>query len=289
MLNIIVSPSSYNSIGEKHVKKIVKYLKSEQVECSVYFSSTFDNLKDNMKELISFGENEFVVVGDDLVISTVISCVKDLNKVKIGIVPTGKNDDFASYLKISTSPIQAIKDILLKNIESVDLMIANDITVLNTIIIGASVEVFHMFNQYKLRNVITEKFATSKYGNNYPGIDLIFDNKSKSKKETVFELVVANGGFSKGKPVSPLSNLQDGLFNVNYTTVSGKPNKRKYIKMFNKGEHIYSEDTKQHWMTNLKISNPDKKIKALIDGKVYNLEELNISILENGLKIYKKP
>jgi diacylglycerol kinase family enzyme len=101
-------------------------------------------------------------------------------------------------------------------------------------------------------------------------------------------MVIANGGYSKGKPVSPLSNLQDGLFNLNYTIVSHKPGKRKFIKMFNKGDHIYSEDTKQHWLTQLKITNADKKIKALIDGKMHNLEELNISILEGALKIYKK-
>ena len=34
--------------------------------------------------------------------------------------------------------------------------------------------------------------------------------------------------------------------------------------------------------------NSEKKIKALIDGKIHNLEQLNISIIENGLKIYKK-
>ena len=34
--------------------------------------------------------------------------------------------------------------------------------------------------------------------------------------------------------------------------------------------------------------NPEKKIKALIDGKIHNLEQLNISIIESGLKIYKK-
>lgn len=289
MLNIIVAPTSHNSNSEKITKRVVKYLKSEQIEYSVYFSTTFDSVKESIKQLISFGESEFVVVGDDLMVSTVISNIKDLNKAKIGIIPTSKSDDFASYLKINPNPVQAIKDILLKNIANIDLLIVNDQTVLNNIVIGASVEVFHMFSQYKMKNSLSQKFATSKYGNNYPGIDLIFDNKTKPKKETVFELVIANGGFSKGKPVSPLSNLKDGLFNVNYSCASSKPSKSKFIKKFNKGEHIYDEDTKQLWLTNLKITNPDKKIKALIDGKMQNLEELNISILENGLKLYKRP
>ena len=165
--------------------------------------------------------------------------------------------------------------------------IVNDMPVLNNILIGASVDIHHHLNQFKINNFITKIYATNKYGNNFQGIDLALESKNKTKKENVFELVIANGGFSKGKPVSPLSNLQDGLFNVTYTNTSQKSGKRKYIKMTNKGKHIYSEDTKQHWLNNLTITNSDKKIKALIDGKILNLEKLNISIVESALKIYK--
>ena len=289
MLNIIVAPYEYISIAERYAKRIVKYLKNEQVEYSVYFSQNFDNLKNNIKEVLSFGENEFVVIGDDLVLNTVISCFKDLNKVKLGIVPTGKHDDFASYLGISSNPIQAIKDILQKNVANIDILTVNDLAVLNSIVVGASVEVYHQLNQFKIKNFISEKFAVAKFGNNFAGIELNLETKAKVKKETVFEMVIANGGYSKRKPISPLSNLQDGLFNVVYSTVANKQGKKRYIKLTNKGEHIYNEDTKQYWMNKIKITNPERKIKALIDGKIHNMEELNISIIEGGLKIFKRP
>ena len=69
MLNLIVAPKKHVANGEKYVKKIVKYLKAEKVEYSVYFSLNFENLKESVKQLISYGENEFVIVGDDLVIN----------------------------------------------------------------------------------------------------------------------------------------------------------------------------------------------------------------------------
>jgi diacylglycerol kinase family enzyme len=128
-----------------------------------------------------------------------------------------------------------------------------------------------------------------KYGKNFGGIDLILEAKNKQKKENVFELIVANGGYAKGKMISPLSNMQDGLFNVSYTTLAHKTSKKRYLKKVKNDEHIYDEQTKQHWMNNLKITNPEKKIKVLIDGKVQNVEELTISIIEKGLKIYKRP
>ena len=292
MLNIIVAPKEYNAKAEKNTKKVVKLLKVENVEYSVHFSRTFDELKENVKQLLSFGETEFVIVGDDVVINTIISCIKDLNKVKFGIIPTSKHDDFASYLGISSNPVQAMKDILTKNLETVDLLLVNDMLALNSVIIGASVEIYNAYEQYKIKNFISEKFATLKHGNNFSGVELALEHKNtktqKPKKEIVFELVVANGGNCKGKPVSPLCNMQDGLFNLIYTNVAHKSGKRKYIKKQNGGKHIYDDDTKQSWLTNLKITNPDKKIKALVDGKIQNFEEVNISILENALKIFKK-
>ena len=289
MLNLIVAPKEHSSKAERVAKKIVKFLKTEQVEYSVYFSKNMDSVKTNTKALLSNGEFEFVVVGDDCIIHDVVSCFKDLNKVKLGIVPIGKEDDFSNYLELSHNPIQAIKDILKKQIHEIDLLVVNSSPVINNIVIGASVEVFYQYNNYKIKNFATEKFATKKYGNSYPGIDLYMDNKNKSKKETVFELVVANGGFSKHKPVSPLSNMSDGLFNLNYSTAANKQGRKKFIKQFNKGEHIYDEDTKQFWLSSLKITNPDRKIKTLIDGIISMEEELNISIVEKALKIYKKP
>lgn len=288
MLNLIVSPKVISPNAEKITKRIVKYLKNENVDYSVFFLQSLDDVVKNVTELISFGETEFVVVGNDIVINSVVNAAKDLSKIKLGVIPVGDNDDFANYLNLETNPIQAIKNILNKKVESIDLLLVNNIRVVNNIIIGASVEVFEQFDQFKLKNIITEKYATITYGNKFQGIQLNLDVKnSKGKKENVFELVVANGGLCKGKEVSPLSNMTDGLFNLNYSTIMSKDANRKYLHKFNKGEHVYDAETKQYWLNNLKITNQDKKIKALIDGKVLELESLDIKIVERGLKLYK--
>lgn len=288
MLNLIVAPASHNAVAEKLTKKVVKYLKAGKVEYSVYFSQDFDNLKDNVETNISFGENEFVVIGDDVVISEFLNSVKDVSKLKFGIIPTSKNDDFARYIGLQTNPIEAIKIILAKNIETIDVMLVNNKKVINNVRIGASVNTYEAYNEYKIKNLISKQIATAKYGNTFEGIELSLETKgSKPKKEHIFELVVANGGNSKGKQISPLANVEDGWFNVSYSVVSAGIDKKKTVKLFNDGEHIYEEKTKQLWLNNLKITNADKKIKAMIDGKICNLESLDITIVEKGLKIYK--
>jgi hypothetical protein len=88
--------------------------------------------------------------------------------------------------------------------------------------------------------------------------------------------------------LSPLSIVQDGLFNLNYSLSVSRNENKKYIKASSKGTHIYSADTKQFWLNKIKITNLDKKIKALVDGKICKLEKPNVSNIQKGLKIYKK-
>jgi len=289
MLNIIVAPRSHNVKGEKYAKKIVKFLKQEKQEFSVYFLRDFSYLSDTVKEITSLGETEFVVVGDDVVVSKFLNCVKDISKIKLGIIPTSKKDDFSSYIGLNHKPIQAIKDIVERNVVQVDLLLANDVKVFNNIIIGASVKVAEKYSQFKIKNFISEKIAVAQYAPKFDGEQLNMSIKNgKSKEENIYELVIANGGKSRGKEVSPLSNINDGLFNVIYSNISTKSDNVKNLRLFNKGKHIYSETTKQLWLNKLKLTNEHNSIKASVDGNIMEFDKLDISIVENCLKLYKK-
>lgn len=289
MLNIIVSPKVHNAKGEKRIKKVVKYLKEQKQDFSVYFLHELSDMAESVKEIISLGETDFVILGDDVVINEFINVCKDLSKIKLGIIPTGRKDDFASYIGIPSDPISALKQILKLNVCSVDLMLVNDIRVLNSAVIGASVEILENYQNFKIKNFISEKFAAIKYANSFNGEQLTIANKNgKTKTENVYEMVIANGGKNRGKLVSPLSNIQDGLINVSYCLTEAKRDNKKHLKAFNVGKHIYSDDTKQYWLTNLKVSNLNNQVKVMVDGRIVYANKLEISIVENGLKLYAK-
>ena len=291
MLNLIVAPQEQNSNAETCTKKVVKILKNEKAEYSVYFSTSMQDVAANVQELINLGESDFILVGDDTLIHTFINTVKDLSKVKIGLIPTGNQNDFANYIEIAKKPTQAIKDILEKNIENVDYLLLNNTTkIINNIAIGSTVELFEIFKTYKLQNSLTKKFLTMKYGNKFEGIELAFPtNKStRPKYENIFELSISNGGLLHGNHLSPLSNVKDGLLNLNFAVVPEKDERKKYLKLFKKGNQIYNENPKQLWQNSVKIVNPDKRIKILADSCLMTVEELNVQVVENGLKIYKK-
>lgn len=287
MFNILVAPYDYNENGEKYTKRIARFLKSEKIEYAVYFSPTLEDIGKNAMDLSSDGETDFIIIGDEQIIHIFLNNVADISKIKLGIIPLSKHDDFSSYLNLEANPINAIKKIMQKQIKPIDYLLMNDKIVINNILIGASTELFEVYNQYKMKNIFTKSLVLMQYGNNFEGIELSIDTKSKKEfTENVFELSISNAGYSKTGDVSPLSNVSDGLFNFNYCTLPEKENRKKYLKLFKKGNQIYDERTKQFWLDHLKISNTDNKIKALVDGKIENLSELEISVVNGGLKIF---
>ena len=167
-------------------------------------------------------------------------------------------------------------------------LLVNDQKVINNVIVGASVEIFEQYSQYSWQSFITEVMAEMKTKNKFSGIELTLQSKNgRARKENVYELVVANGGYSKGKYISPLSNVSDGLFNLIYSNANDKKANIKAFNAYESGNHIYNENVKQFWLNNIKITNADNKIKALLDGRIFNFEKLEISVIENGLKLYK--
>lgn len=287
MLNLIVAPFDYNDNGEKYAKRIVRYLKREKCEYSVYFSPSIDEMNTNVRNLTLDNETEFVVIGDKYILNQFLNSVENISKIKLGVIPLNKDDDFISYLDFETNPITAIRNILERQVKPVDYMIVNDKIVINDVLIGASVELYEIYSQYKIKNALTRNLVIMQYGSNYEGIELTFDTKTqKAKTETVFDLSISNGGYNGKKKQSPLANLSDGLFNLNYVNQVDREERKKYLKLFNKGAQIYDERTHQYWLNRVKITNADARIKALVDGQIVNYESLEVSVVEGGLQLY---
>lgn len=287
MLNLIVAPYDVAENAEKYCKRIVAYLKEQKIEYAVYFHEKLEQVATSVANALALNESEFVIVGNDAVVSVFVNAVKDLSKIKFGIVPVGVMDDFAKFLGMPTNPISAIKVILQKNVDCVDYLLVNDIKCVNNLLVGASAEVFEKYMAGKVKNFITQNLAISQYGTKFEGVELTLNFKgNKDRTENIFELSIANGGLANGKKVSPLSNVKDGLFNLNFVALPEKNERKKYLSLFKTGEQIYKESTNQFWLENVKISQPDNKIKAILDGRIFNLEEINVSVVASGLKIF---
>ncbi len=279
MLNILSAPVKDCGNAEIYTKKIVKFLKSENEEYSVFFSLDYDMFKAIVENLANNGETEFVIVGGDEAISCFVNTVKDLSRIKMGIVPTSRADDFASFLNLSFSPVDAIKDILQRNIEAVDLLVVNEVRVINNVLIGASAEIFERYKKYKFKNIFPMPVKADKL----TGVELTIKHNSKTNKLHVFDLVISNSGRCLGGNINSLCNVKDGQFNVNILKMEDE---HKSPIILQRGKQIYEEKTNQLWLNSLKLFG--ENIFAVADGATINADEIDVALAENGLKIYKK-
>lgn len=290
MLNLIVAPLSQCEKGEAYCKRVVAFLKENKVEYSVYFSPELNSVRENALELTKEGETDFVVIGDDVVLHAFLNSVENISKIKVGIVPTA-GADFASYIGIDSNPVSAIKGIISGNVDAVDYLKVNDQVVINNLVIGASCEIYELYNQQKIKNALTKKILRARYGDSFSGTNLKLSYTEKDKaveeEKNIFELCIANGGKSKGNKISPLSNVSDGLFNLNYATIEEIEKRGKFLTQFEKGEQIYNEHTQQKWLEEVRLTPTAGKIKTMADGEIALFDELDIKIVPHGLKIMR--
>ena len=84
MYNVIVNPNANNKKASKVVKKVSKYLKSQDVEFLVYFSETADDITTITSKLCKEGEREFIVIGGDGTLNHFVNALTDPSKTNIG-------------------------------------------------------------------------------------------------------------------------------------------------------------------------------------------------------------
>lgn len=282
MLNIIANHTAGGGLATNNIKAITKYLKKENVPYLVYFCEKETDVNAFVEELFKSGEKEFVLVGGDGTIHQFANAV-DLSKVSFGVVPSGYHNNFAKTLGLEFNPIKAIEKIIAGNVEHFDYLKCNDIKAVNYISMGCVEEIRHKLKDEKHK---PNGWDYLKNLNKCSPLELNISHKDiKEKKYMVNECYIANGKFKDRSKISPLSNMQDGLFNLIVVSNNGKRKLTDYLKI-KRGKHIYQEQNKTFWLETISITSPTSPIKAEIDGELYELDQLDISVVEGGLNVY---
>ena len=290
MFNIIVNPTANNGKVANVVKKVSKYLKSQNVEFLVFFAETAEELDAITKKLCRENERDFIVIGGDGTLNKFINGLTDPSKTNLGIIPAGKHNHFARYLGISKNPIEAIRTILEYPTIKVDYLKCNEYRALNLVSCGA-VEVAEnkFLNQDKTAKLSRNKILKDTL-KNFSGLALSIEADNLKQKEKLYtSCAVCNGGFyGDNIYVSPLSNMHDGLANVVTIGYIDSEKVKKDYMITKQGKHIYQNPSSNTWSTfvNIKSKQP---FDALLDGELYKFNELEINVIAKGLNIHTKP
>lgn len=284
MLNLIVNPIAGNGLAERNIKKVSKYLKKEKVAYLVYFTEKDGDIEEFAQNLTSSGETDFIIVGGDGTIHKFINAVDNLSKIHFGIIPSGKNNNFARSLNIEFNPIKAIQNILENKIEKIDYLKLNEIKACNHVAFGVIENTKHNIKRIGKKdkpNLLDYVSAIKKSDAIEIGIN---GEDIKEKKLLLCECYLANGAYIGSKMyASPLSNMQDGLCNI--VCISDKNKALLKYPHIKKGSHIYNEDNKTFWSPSFAVSTNPMPIFADVDGELYELKQLSILVVTGGLNI----
>lgn len=289
MYNVIVNTTANNGRVSKVIKKVSKYLKSQNVEFLVFFSQDNETVYDIAKKLSKDGEREFIVIGGDGTLNNFVNALTDPSKTNFGIIPAGKHNNFARYLELPKKPVDAVKNILEHPAIKVDYLKCNEFRALNLISCGAIEVAENKYLKQDPNDKLSRRKILKQTLETFDGIALNIDADNLNQKHKLYtSCAVCNGGFyGNNMYVSPLSNMHDGLANV--VTIGYEDNKKikSDYAIVKRGKHIYKNPHSNSWSTyvNIKSKQP---FSAMLDGELYQFEELQINVIPKGLNIYTK-
>lgn len=284
MYNLIVNPYAGNKKAKKITKKVVAFLKEQKAEFLVYFSENKGDIVEITKDLCSKGEKDFIIIGGDGTIHQVINGAGEMiDKIKLGLIRAGSNNNICKSLRINKNYIKATQDILSGETKKIDCILCNDLYCINSVSLGLNVELYKQWRKNLSYNAIPQTFFLLK---KYEGINIDMQfNDNDIKDVNLLQLAICNGEyFENYVRISPLSNLQDARLNVIGITNSHISRAKLLYDIF-KGKHIYRDYTKQFWVNKISL-HAKSKIDAKLDGESYSFDKFDITLQKNKLNIY---
>lgn len=177
---------------------------------SLHFTEFSGHGGELAKLAISQQVSKIIVVGGDGTINEVASELIH-TQIPIGIIPLGSGNGLARHLNIPMDFKSALNKALHGNNNAIDSLMWNEKPFFCTAGIGFDAYVAEEFSKNQHRGFINYIKSTLRSSLRYVPIQIEINNNT----EYVFSLSIANANqFGNNAYISPLSNIQDALFEV---------------------------------------------------------------------------
>lgn len=291
MLDFILNPIAGGKHGKKTRKvlsKIQKYLGEKCIDFRIHLTNYKSHAKFLVKSLIEKGATDIIVVGGDGTLHEAINGFENFENVNMGIIPCGTGNDFASALNIPLNTEKALDIILEQKPKFVDFMQMGDIRGLNVIGTGIDVDVLKKYERLKKKNKLKYTTCLIKTLFDFEYTDFDADIDGNVSPYTSFIACVANGKvFGGGIPISPQSDPTDNK--LNFIAVRAVPRIKIVGKFLGlKAGKILSFKETTHLTCQSVNIKTKKPCVVQVDGELYENVPLDVKIVSNQLKIYRK-
>ncbi len=281
MVYFIYNPNAGNK-SNRYRQKLINSL--QKIPNSQLVLTEYPNhAKEIVGELISQNPTKIIAIGGDGTINEIGNAMKGTS-IPMGIIPLGSGNGLARHLNIPLNIKKALIIAMQGRADFIDVLAWNNRAFFCTAGIGFDAYVAALFHKGKGRGFFNYIKATFQALNTYKPVEISFNHVSK---QSYFSFTIANANqFGNNAYISPLSNLQDTLFEIV---------KIKNGNLWQKGQlgiSLFSKSIHMHPLVEVVQA---KSIKVQCDiGVYYHLDgeclqtsskEINIEILPEKLLI----
>lgn len=291
-IKIIYNPKAGKSRGLRNIKNLSdELLKNGHLIQRIATEKEKDTFNETEKAI----ENQFDLIiaagGDGTINEAASALAKNESSIPLGIFQFGTVNDFATYLNITSDPIEFAEMVERMNIISIDLGRTNGDFFINVAAGGFLTNVAHDTpremkavlgkNAYYL-NVLKDLTEKGIYTTN---LTIIADDIELTDDFYLF--LVSNspsvGGFSN---LAPDAEIQDGLLDCVFVKKASFINNVEiFIKILN-GNHIDNQSVLYFKTKKIKIvNNSEKIIEYDIDGEYGGNLPLEIEVVPSAINI----
>jgi diacylglycerol kinase (ATP) len=211
---ILVNPVSGGGGAPEAVARLVPLLESAGAEVDVVPSESAELSRAVVAEALAAGE-VLVAAGGDGMLASVAGAVVEGDGV-LGIVPSGRGNDFARMLGLGPEPERVAGALLAAEPTRVDVIRVGDRVVLGSLYAGVDSLASEIVDRARrLPAAVQYPYAAVRALLTYQPAEVTVTVDGVEHRQRAYSVVVANSGYyGKGMHIAPAADLRDGLLDV---------------------------------------------------------------------------
>ena len=217
MLHFIYNPHAGKGKAERFHAAIKARLEREGVEHVFHATRRLREPMDIARELTADGDaHDIIAMGGDGTLHEVLNGIASPAKARLGIIPCGSGNDFATVVGIPQTPDGALDVILSGSAKPTDYIECSGVRGINAIGTGIDVDILHRYARMKLLKGSAAYLASlvmNMFSFKARQFDEIVDGRAIPHHALI--ACAANGQtFGGGIPICPEASVDDGLLDI---------------------------------------------------------------------------
>lgn len=244
--HFLVNPSSGGGAAPAAVLPVARLLRGAGARVDVSYSPGVSECRRLAVEAIGRGD-VVVAVGGDGMVASLAGCVVDAGGV-LGIVPSGRGNDFARQLRIPADPEPVAKTLLDAEPRSVDVIRAHtegrSCVVVGSLYAGVDSRASELVDRaHRLPRAVQYPYAAVRalLTFDFPSYRIVLDGTEHRYEACT--VVVANSGFyGAGMHIAPDASVTDGLLDVVVIRAASRLALVRSLPKLYDGSHVLLDD-----------------------------------------------